>query len=166
MEEFYTTVEVTIKMPESIWIAIQNGEYCGIIDDRLYTAIKNGKKKENDTMRNKEIEVIHGCYDCKHHEKCPYHDTCTGWDTDKSKWEPKNLEVSTITMTNSAADTIADAIRVVQDLFNAIPAEAEADLYLFSETITNLSIIKNHIEDDEGYEKVYISRPYKRESEV
>lgn len=78
----------------------------------------------------------------------------------------KKVKVAAITMTNGAADTIADAIRVVQDLFNAIPAEAEADLYLFSETITNLSFIKNHIEDDEGYEKVYISRPYNIESEV
>lgn len=78
----------------------------------------------------------------------------------------KKYDVAVITMTNGAADTIADAIRVVQDLFNAIPAEAEADLYLFSETITNLSFIKNHIEDEEGFEKVYFSRPYKKESEV
>ena len=35
-------IELVIKMPESIWVAIQNGEYCGILDDRTYNAIKNG----------------------------------------------------------------------------------------------------------------------------
>lgn len=74
--------------------------------------------------------------------------------------------VRSITMTNSAADTIEDTIQVIKKLFNAVPAEAEADLYLFSETITNLSIIKNHIEDEEGYEKIYRLRPYKKEREV
>ena len=68
-----------------------------------------------------------------------------------------------ILITNSAADTIEDAKDVIIQLFNATPAEAEADLYLFSETITNLKIIKNHIEDDEGYEKIYKLRPYKKE---
>lgn len=83
--------------------------------------------------------------------------------------EKKKIEEATITMitmTNSAADTIEDAIQVIKKLFNAVPAEAEADLYLFSETITNLSIIKNHIIDDEGYEKLYKLRPYKKEREV
>lgn len=83
--------------------------------------------------------------------------------------EKKKIEEATITMitmTNSAADTIEDAIQVIKKLFNAVPAEAEADLYLFSETITNLSIIKNHIIDDEGYEKLYRLRPYKKEREV
>ena len=35
-------IELVIKMPEDIWVAIQNGEYCGILDDRTYNAIKNG----------------------------------------------------------------------------------------------------------------------------
>ena len=35
-------IELVIKMPESIWVAIQNGEYCGILDDRMYNAVKNG----------------------------------------------------------------------------------------------------------------------------
>lgn len=35
-------VELIVKIPESIWVAIQNGEYCGILDDRTYNAIKNG----------------------------------------------------------------------------------------------------------------------------
>lgn len=74
--------------------------------------------------------------------------------------------VTSITMSNIAADTIEDAIHVIKKLFNAVPAEAEADLYLFSETITNLSIIKNHIENEEGFEKIYKLRPYKKEREV
>lgn len=36
-----------IKIPESIWVAIQNGEYCGILDDRTYNAIKNGIQLED-----------------------------------------------------------------------------------------------------------------------
>ena len=35
-------IELVIRMPESIWVAIQNGEYCGILDDRTYNAVKNG----------------------------------------------------------------------------------------------------------------------------
>ena len=35
-------IKLLIKIPESIWVAIQNGEYCGILDDRMYNAIKNG----------------------------------------------------------------------------------------------------------------------------
>ena len=35
-------MEIVIKIPESIWVVIQNGEYCGILDDRTYNAIKNG----------------------------------------------------------------------------------------------------------------------------
>lgn len=35
-------IKLVIKMPESIWVAIQNEEYCGILDDRTYNAIKNG----------------------------------------------------------------------------------------------------------------------------
>lgn len=35
-------VELLVKIPEIIWVAIQNGEYCGILDDRAYNAIKNG----------------------------------------------------------------------------------------------------------------------------
>lgn len=74
--------------------------------------------------------------------------------------------VRSITITNSAADTIEEAIYFLKKIFNAIPAEAEADLYLFSETLTNLAVIKNHIEDEEGYEKIYKLRPYRKESEV
>lgn len=74
--------------------------------------------------------------------------------------------VSSITLTNSAADTIEEASYFLEKIFNAIPAEAESDLYLLSEALTSLSIIKNHIEDEEGYEKIYKLSPYKKESEV
>ena len=74
--------------------------------------------------------------------------------------------VRSITITNSAADTIEEAQYFLKKIFNAIPAEAESDLYLLSETITNLSIIKNRIENEEGYEKIYKLRPYKKEREV
>lgn len=74
--------------------------------------------------------------------------------------------IRSITITNSAADTVEEAIYFLNKIFDAIPAEAEADLYLFSETITNLSIIKNHIENEEGFEKIYKLRPYKKEREV
>lgn len=36
-------IDLVIKIPESIWVAIQNGEYYGIADDRTYNAIKNGR---------------------------------------------------------------------------------------------------------------------------
>lgn len=35
-------MKLVIDIPETIWVAIQNGEYCGILDDRTYNAIKNG----------------------------------------------------------------------------------------------------------------------------
>jgi len=35
-------IKLMVKIPENIWVAIQNGEYCGILDDRTYNAIKNG----------------------------------------------------------------------------------------------------------------------------
>lgn len=35
-------IELVIKIPESIWVAIQNGKYYGILDDRTYNAIKSG----------------------------------------------------------------------------------------------------------------------------
>ena len=35
-------IKLAIKMPESIWAAIQNGEYCGVLDDQICNIIKNG----------------------------------------------------------------------------------------------------------------------------
>ena len=35
-------IELVIKIPENIWMAIQNEEYCGILDNQIYNAIKNG----------------------------------------------------------------------------------------------------------------------------
>lgn len=35
-------IELVIKIPERILVAIQNREYCDILDDRIYNAISNG----------------------------------------------------------------------------------------------------------------------------
>lgn len=35
-------MKLTIDIPELKWVSIQNEEYCGILDDSLYRAIKNG----------------------------------------------------------------------------------------------------------------------------
>ena len=86
-------------------------------------------------------------------------------DITKDLKDPEDLSTkfSCITLTNSAADTIEEAIYFLKKLFDAIPAEAESDLYLLSETLTNLKIVKNRIEDEEGYEKIYKLRPNKKE---
>lgn len=49
-------IELVIKMPESIWVAIQNGEYCGIIDDRTYNTIKNGTPLTSDVLADLLME--------------------------------------------------------------------------------------------------------------
>lgn len=49
-------IELVITMPESIWVAIQNGEYCGILDDRTYNAIKNGTPLTPDMLANLLME--------------------------------------------------------------------------------------------------------------
>lgn len=49
-------IELVIKIPESIWVAIQNGEYCGILDDRTYNAIKNGTPLTSDVLADLLME--------------------------------------------------------------------------------------------------------------
>lgn len=49
-------IELVIKIPESIWVAIQNGEYCGILDDRTYNAIKNGTPLTLKALSDKLME--------------------------------------------------------------------------------------------------------------
>ena len=49
-------IELLIKIPESIWVAIQNGEYCGILDDRTYNAIKNGTPLTSDVLADLLME--------------------------------------------------------------------------------------------------------------
>ena len=48
--------ELIIKIPESICVAIQNGEYCGILDDRIYNAIKNGTPLTSDVLADLLME--------------------------------------------------------------------------------------------------------------
>ena len=59
--------------------------------ENLPSVQKHKIKKENETMENIKNEVLHGCYDCAYHGKgeCIFRDTCTGWDTEKSKWKEK-----------------------------------------------------------------------------
>ena len=49
-------IELVIKIPESIWMAIQNGEYCGILDDQTYNAIKNGTPLTLSTLTDALME--------------------------------------------------------------------------------------------------------------
>ena len=48
--------ELVIKIPENIWVTIQNGEYCGILDDRIYNAIKNGTPLTSDILADLLME--------------------------------------------------------------------------------------------------------------
>lgn len=48
--------ELVIKIPENIWMAIQNGEYCGILDDQIYNAIKNGTPLTSDILADLLME--------------------------------------------------------------------------------------------------------------
>ena len=49
-------VKLAIKIPKSIWVAIQNGEYSGILDDRTYNAIKNGTPLTPDILADLLME--------------------------------------------------------------------------------------------------------------
>lgn len=69
----------------------------------------------------------------------------------------KELEsrVTSITLRNTEADAIIDAIYTIEQLFNATPAECHKDLNLLAETLTDLRSINEKIESEEGYEKIY-----------
>ncbi len=63
-------IELVIKIPESIYMAIQNEEYCGIVDNRNYNAIKNGvplPKGHGDLFDKTEILRF---------LKCPEYENC------------------------------------------------------------------------------------------
>ena len=49
-------IKLVIKMPENIWEAIQNGEYCDILDDQIYNAIKNGTPLTLNTLADTLME--------------------------------------------------------------------------------------------------------------
>lgn len=51
-------IELVIKIPERIWVEISNGEYCGILDNRIYNAIKDGIPHETVT------EFADRCREC------------------------------------------------------------------------------------------------------
>lgn len=76
-------------------------------------------------------DIIHGCYDCKYHGRCPYHDSCTGPDTRKSKWELKEEESSDIEMVKCEFE------------------ETESTKYL------NINVSKEEIERDPDIVRLY-----------
>lgn len=70
--------------------------------------------------------------------------------------------ITSITMLNSEASAIEDAIYSVEQLFNATPATCRQDIELLAETLTNLKIINSKIEHEEGFEMLY--KLYRREN--
>ena len=71
-------------------------------------------------------------------------------------------EVTSITMLNSQASAIEDAIETFEQLFKATPAACRQDLELLAEALTNLKIINAKIEHEEGFEMLY--KLYRRET--
>lgn len=71
--------------------------------------------------------------------------------------------VTAITMRNSEAGAIEDAIYSLEQLFRATPGACRQDLELLVEAIASLKIINGKIENEEGYEKIY--NLYRREAE-
>lgn len=63
--------------------------------------------------------------------------------------------VTSITLRNTEADAITDAIYTIEQLFNATPADCHKDLNLLAEALTDLRLINDKIESEEGFEKVY-----------
>lgn len=76
----------------------------------------------------------------------------------------KELEsrVTSITLRNTEADAIENAIYALGQLFNATPAECHEDLTLLAEALADLNLINSKIEPEEGFEKVY--KLHRRES--
>ena len=77
--------------------------------------------------------------------------------------EELESRVTAITIRNTEADVIEDAINTVEKLFMATPAECHRDLVLLAEALTDLRIIKDKIQPEEGFEKIYSL--YRRENE-
>lgn len=75
--------------------------------------------------------------------------------------EELESRVTSITMRNSEADAIEDAIYSLEQLFNATPAACRQDLDLLAEALASLKIISGKIEHEEGYEMIY--NLYRRE---
>lgn len=76
--------------------------------------------------------------------------------------EELESRVTSITMRNSEADAINDAIYNLEQLFNATPAACRQDLELLAEALASLKIISSKIEHEEGYEMLY--KLYRRET--
>lgn len=76
--------------------------------------------------------------------------------------EELESRVTSITIRYTEVDAIEDAIESLEQLFNATPAACRKDLDLLAEALTNLKIIREKIEDEEGYEMIY--KLYRRET--
>ena len=70
--------------------------------------------------------------------------------------------VTSITMRNTEADAINDAIYSLEQLFNATPAACRQDLELLAEALASLKLINEKIEKEEGFEMLY--KLYRRET--
>lgn len=75
--------------------------------------------------------------------------------------EELESRVTSIIMRYQEADAITDALYSLEQLFEATPAECRQDLELLAEAITNLKIINEKIEQEDGYEMIY--KLYRRE---
>lgn len=76
--------------------------------------------------------------------------------------EELESRVTSITMLNSQAGAIEDALYSLEQLFKATPAECRQDLELLAEAIANLKTINEKIEHEEGFEMIY--NLYRRET--
>ena len=76
--------------------------------------------------------------------------------------EELESRVTSITMRNNEAKAIEEAIYSLEQLFKATPAACRQDLELLAEAITNLKIINEKIEPEEGFEMIY--NLYRRET--
>lgn len=47
-------MKIAVNLSEHIYVAIKNGEYCGILDDELYQSIKNGVVLTDDHDENED----------------------------------------------------------------------------------------------------------------
>lgn len=65
-------------------------------------------------------------------------------------------KITAITLTNTNADAINDALYTLEKLFDAVPGDAYMDLHILADAIAALKIVNNRIVDDEpGFEKLY-----------
>ena len=50
-------MKIAVNLSEHIYVAIKNGEYCGILDDELYQSIKNGVVLSDDENKDFILKI-------------------------------------------------------------------------------------------------------------